>query len=223
MSPMREHQGGYGSGGAARVTRSGCRLRARLQRAGCSSVRDAGVGTRPLREPASATLPPMQTRYTRHRKRPDTGAARDRSRRTAQTVRRPDGGRGFHQRTAFETGRAAGPSRDRQRRPRAQAAARPAILVAVPIATAAIDRSRPRAISLTVCGMPKRCSIRSLIYPARPLAMSNPKPSPRSEAMKPVPQLSPMNSARIWPRVAPSARRMPISVRRCVTATAKVL
>ena len=35
--------------------------------------------------------------------------------------------------------------------------------------------------------------------------------------------LSPRKSVRIWPRVAPSARRMPISPRRCVTAMEKEL
>ena len=45
----------------------------------------------------------------------------------------------------------------------------------------------------------------------------------RHEPIRPATALSPRNSVRIWPRVAPSARRIPISPRRCVTAMAKEL
>ena len=50
-----------------------------------------------------------------------------------------------------------------------------------------------------------------------------PNSTPTQVPASPAIALSARNSVRIWPRVAPSARRIPISARRSVTAIAKVL
>jgi hypothetical protein len=54
-------------------------------------------------------------------------------------------------------------------------------------------------------------------------ASSMPNATPTAVPARPLTALSARNSVRICPRVAPSARSMPISGRRSVTAIAKVL
>ncbi len=56
-----------------------------------------------------------------------------------------------------------------------------------------------------------------------PRAIKTPSTSPAIDPSSPMAALSPRKSHRICPRVAPSARRMPISERRCVTAIANEL
>jgi hypothetical protein len=56
------------------------------------------------------------------------------------------------------------------------------------------------------------------IAPAITPAAANPTKTPAMEPMSPASALSPRNRSAIWRRVAPSARKMPISLRRWVTA-----
>ena len=69
-----------------------------------------------------------------------------------------------------------------------------------------------------------KVSLRSaLTDSAMPRATKAPAATPRSDPAMPITALSPRNNHWIWPRVAPSARRMAISDRRSVTATPKAL
>ena len=63
----------------------------------------------------------------------------------------------------------------------------------------------------------------SPINPVISFAIKLPSTMPVADPMKPAIALSVKNSASTWRRLAPKARRMPISERRWVTAMANVL
>src|ERR1039458_4313495 len=99
-----------------------------------------------------------------------------------------------------------------------------AIMLAITPTAAAVTSSQGRTSMWSAFAeAPITPSMNALVLAVSPCAINKPKPIPTAEPARPATALSPRNSARIWPRVAPSARRMPISARRCVTAIANEL
>jgi hypothetical protein len=97
------------------------------------------------------------------------------------------------------------------------------MLVTRPIVMANTMSAGVIAIASGTWTYPNTPSSMPLIWPTMPRAMTKPAPHPSADPTRPSTALSTRNSERICARVAPSARRMPMSARRCVTAIAKEL